>query len=145
MEILSIKNYKKLYLFGFVLLGIAVFFLIRYYYLNDPEVSQEGTVFAVCPFHHITGLHCPGCGSQRAIHDLLHLRIFEAIKHNLIILIVILVLLAKGYAVWSKKYAAAYYYSLTDKSWFTYSIVVVVFVFWVLRNLPFAPFSKLAP
>ena len=141
----SIKHYKKFYTYGFVLLGIAVFFLIRYYYLNDPEVSQEGTVFAVCPFHYITGLHCPGCGSQRAIHDLLHLRLYEAIKHNLLIGIVALVILAKGYAVWSQKYAAAYYYNLNNKSWFTYSIVVIVILFWVLRNLPFTPFSKLAP
>jgi len=140
-----IKGYKKFYTYGFVLLGIVVLFLIRYYYLHDPAVSQEGTVFAVCPFHYITGLHCPGCGSQRAIHDLLHLRIFEAIKHNLLILIVTLILLAKGYAIWSKKYATAYYYDLNGKTWFTYALVAIVILFWILRNLPITPFSKLAP
>jgi len=141
----STKKYKKLYTYGFALLGIAVFFLVRYYYLNDPEITQEGTVFAVCPFHYITGLHCPGCGSQRAVHDMLHFRLYEAIKHNLLIAIVAIVLLAKGYALWSKKYATSYYYNLNGKSWFTYSIVVIVILFWVLRNLPFTPFSRLAP
>ncbi len=146
MEISQIKKRSKLFKYGFAFLGLAVLFvLLRYYYLNDPEVSQEGTVFAVCPFHYITGLHCPGCGSQRAIHDMLHLRLFEAIKHNLLIVLVSLVLFAKAYALWSKKYAPTYYYNLNEKSWFTYTIVFVVILFWILRNLPITPFSKLAP
>lgn len=35
-----------------------------------------------CPFKMITGLSCPGCGIQRAIHALLHGEIKEAIQYN---------------------------------------------------------------
>ena len=35
-----------------------------------------------CPFKLITGLSCPGCGIQRAIHALLHGEFAEAIKYN---------------------------------------------------------------
>lgn len=140
-----IKDKKNIRTYGYFLLGIPVFFLIRYYYLNDPAIAQEGTVFAVCPFHYITGLHCPGCGSQRAIHDALHLRLFEAIKHNALLILVTIILMSKGYAWWSKRHLKSYYYDLTGKSWFTYLVVVFVLLFWVLRNIPITPFSKLAP
>ena len=35
-----------------------------------------------CPFKLITGLNCPGCGIQRAIHALMHGEIKEAIHYN---------------------------------------------------------------
>jgi hypothetical protein len=47
--------------------------------LNDPE-GWNLPLF--CPFHSLTGLLCPGCGSMRALHDLMNLRIGEAVRHN---------------------------------------------------------------
>ena len=35
-----------------------------------------------CPFKLITGLNCPGCGIQRAIHAMLHGKFTEAITYN---------------------------------------------------------------
>ena len=35
-----------------------------------------------CPFKLITGLSCPGCGIQRAIHAMLHGKFTEAITYN---------------------------------------------------------------
>lgn len=35
-----------------------------------------------CPFKLITGLQCPGCGSQRALHALLMGHVGEAISYN---------------------------------------------------------------
>ncbi len=48
-------------------------------YLFDPEHSGH---YLPCPFRWLTGWHCPGCGSQRAMHDLLHGRLSEAFGHN---------------------------------------------------------------
>ena len=39
-----------------------------------------------CPFKQITGLSCPGCGIQRAIHALMHGEIKDAIHYNLFLL-----------------------------------------------------------
>lgn len=39
-----------------------------------------------CPFKLITGLSCPGCGIQRAIHALMHGEIKEAIQYNYFLL-----------------------------------------------------------
>ncbi len=48
-------------------------------YIFDPG---KGPGFLRCPFHWLTGWHCPGCGTQRALHDLLHARPGEAFGHN---------------------------------------------------------------
>jgi len=143
--LMAIKTRNIYYKYGYLLLAIPVFFIVRYYYLNDPAIAQEGTVFAVCPFHYITGLHCPGCGSQRAIHDILHVRILEAIKHNAMLVLVLFVVGNKGYALITKRYLPDYYYDLNGKSWFTYAVVGLVLIFWILRNIPVHPFTHLAP
>jgi len=38
-------------------------------YFHDPAAAG---FFPPCPFHYLTGLHCPGCGTLRATHQLLH-------------------------------------------------------------------------
>lgn len=39
----------------------------------------------VCPVHHLTGLSCPGCGSQRALTALVEGHIAEAFSYNYIL------------------------------------------------------------
>lgn len=48
-----------------------------------------------CPFKLLTGLSCPGCGIQRAIHAFLHGKFTEAISYNY-------------YLVYSLPYAASF-------------------------------------
>jgi len=35
-----------------------------------------------CPLHALTGLECPGCGSLRALHSILHLHVMQALGYN---------------------------------------------------------------
>lgn len=46
----------------------------------------EHALMPKCPFKLLTGLDCPGCGFQRAMHALLHGNIKEAIGYNLFLL-----------------------------------------------------------
>ncbi len=62
-----------------ILLLVAGTIALTLLYLFDPATTQG---FLPCPFRTITGLLCPGCGAQRAMHDLLHGRIAEAFAHN---------------------------------------------------------------
>lgn len=39
-------------------------------------------MFPRCTVKTLTGLDCPGCGAQRAIHAMLHGHILEALRHN---------------------------------------------------------------
>lgn len=57
--------------------------LLVLYFLFDPGRYE---LFPQCMFYATTGLYCPGCGSQRAVHNLLHLNIQEAFLNNFLIL-----------------------------------------------------------
>lgn len=52
-----------------ILIVGGLFFLIWIYTVYNP---LESGFFPKCPFKQLTGLDCPGCGSQRAIHFLLN-------------------------------------------------------------------------
>lgn len=55
--------------------GIA---FVIYLAFNDPAKSPAPR----CWFNALTGLQCPGCGSQRAVHAILHGHIAEAWHYN---------------------------------------------------------------
>lgn len=38
--------------------------------------------FPACPFHTLTGLNCPGCGTTRGLHQLLHGHFVAAFELN---------------------------------------------------------------
>src|SRR5688500_6671777 len=44
-------------------------------------------LFPPCPFHAVTGLYCPGCGSTRAAHHLLHGRVATAFDLNALMVV----------------------------------------------------------
>ncbi|MCP4484291.1 MAG: DUF2752 domain-containing protein [Flavobacteriaceae bacterium] len=71
--------YKLLSIIGFFILGGGIY----YFYQNDP--AQSETVFILCVTKNISGVDCPGCGSQRAFHELLHGNFIKAAKLNLTI------------------------------------------------------------
>lgn len=71
---------KKKWIFVVIILVI-----VGYYFLLNPY--EQEYFFISCPFYQISGYQCPGCGSQRAFHELLHLQIFEATKQNALFVI----------------------------------------------------------
>ena len=85
-----------------------------------------------CPFHAVTGLWCPGCGSTRAAYELMHGRFFEAVQNNVLLPVALLVL----------GYCAVYGASRIPARWIRVGGVAVM-AFAVARNL--APLSFLAP
>ena len=52
----------------------------------DPSASRW---FPRCPFLMLTGLKCPGCGTQRAIHALLHGDVLSALRFNALLPVII--------------------------------------------------------
>lgn len=67
--------------------SIAIIFLIILAILYKTYNPNGNNYFPKCPFKELTGLKCPGCGSQRAIHYLLNFDIINAIKENVILVI----------------------------------------------------------
>lgn len=52
--------------------------LLVYYFLNPGDYA----LFPGCQFYRTTGILCPGCGGQRALHFLLHGELGLAFHHN---------------------------------------------------------------
>jgi hypothetical protein len=113
-----------------------------FFYFFDPATSP---IFPPCPFHFLTGLWCPGCGSARALHALIHGRLLAALDLNPLMVVSLPFL---GYAAvsWGLRYLTGSglprIFTAPFWGWF---VVVVVILFWVLRNIPVFPFSVLAP
>lgn len=117
--------------------GLAILFFV----LNPVEHQ----LFPRCVFNALTGYYCPGCGSQRAIHSLLHLDFAGVVSYN-ILFIPAFVLIFYHYSfrifnkIFNTKLPNIFYYRSTP--WIIFGVVMV---FFILRNLPFYPFSVLAP
>ena len=70
-----------------IALVVAVLLVLGFiYYALDPTASA---VFPRCTFLSLTGYKCPGCGSQRAIHALLHGDVVSAFRYNALLLVAI--------------------------------------------------------
>lgn len=80
----------------------------------------------------LTGLPCAGCGSQRAIHSLLHLHIADAVHYNVMVVVLVPVLLVLAVAsFFRKKYPK--FYILTHNKYVANTLLVLVLLWWVLR------------
>jgi len=77
-----------------------------------------------CPFYALTGFKCPGCGTLRGIHHLLHFRIFAAWDMNPLLIVMIPQIVA--FLAWPK----------LSRS-FAASVVVtaMIILHWLLRNI----------
>lgn len=112
-----------------VLGGVAA---IVVYGLLDPA---EHGLFPKCPFLMLTGgLRCPGCGSQRAVHALLHLEFKEAFLYNPMVVISIPFLLLLALAAITKD-TRPEIYEKVNSSLLTKILLVLILGWWVFRNI----------
>lgn len=108
-----------------VALGVFVFFAF------DPT---QVPIFPQCTFHRITGLDCPGCGAQRALHHLLHGEVIAALQFNA--MFVLSLPLAMWYGPRLVYRAFTRQPSGTPPRWLWFYIGAWL-VFGVVRDLPF--------
>ena len=100
-------------------------------------------IYPVCLFHRSTGLLCPGCGSLRAFHQLLHGHLAAAFHFNPL-LISSLPLVAWLTVRFTIRKARGQPAMLNVKPVWLWSALLVLVAFGVLRNLPFPEFAWLA-
>lgn len=97
-----------------------------------------------CPFKAVTGgLDCPGCGTTRAMHQLLNGNVAAAIGLNAFALLALPYLLYSWLA-WALPTVSSFRLPvLRVPAKAIYGLVAVVVAWWVVRNLPWAPFTAL--
>lgn len=125
---------------GGLIFGVSALAVI--FYLLDPG---EYELFPPCLIKSATGFYCPGCGSQRATHSLLHLNVAGVVSNNFLFLPAIL---AIGYHYIHAHLNRMFHINLPNVFYLKNTpliIFIIVLLFWILRNLPNYPFTELAP
>ncbi len=116
-----------------IILLVAAFLLVLglVYYALDPSSS---TLFPRCTFLSLTGYKCPGCGSQRAVHALLHGDLAAAFRYNALLLIAIpwiaLCLFAE-----SRRTRTPRLYARLNAPLLIWLFLAMVLIWWLLRNI----------
>jgi hypothetical protein len=109
--------------------------------IGDP--TTPGGFLPMCPTKALLGLDCPGCGSMRMIYSVLHGDLLEALKFNALALVGV-VLLVSAYLAWTYgRIVGRRVVSWQHHRWAAVVTLVLVSAWFVLRNLPFAPFTAL--
>jgi hypothetical protein len=98
----------------------------------------EHTFYPRCLFHALTGLQCPGCGGTRALYQLLHFHLAEALRLNALVTILAPIAFA-WFLYW--------YWSVTQKGQgptlrvsrpVAACLYVIVLLFTIVRNGAFS-------
>ena len=108
-----------------VIAGIAI------YSTFDPSTVR---FFPRCTFLTLTGLKCPGCGTQRAIHALLHGNFLEAVRFNAMMVASVPLLALYGYAEIVRN-SKPRFYNKVNSTPIILTIFVLVVLWWILRNV----------
>ena len=109
---------------------VAILAAIVYFYF-DPSSSK---LFPRCLFLETTGVKCPGCGSQRAVHALLHGQVGEAWHYNAMLVVAIpligfYLLVSVMQERWQRLYRVLFSRVVL------LSLVGLIVLWWVLRNV----------
>ncbi len=110
-------------------------------WVGDPT-TPHGPL-PVCPTKALLGIDCPGCGSLRMLYSLLHGDLVAAARFNALGLAA-LVLLVWAYLAWT--YGRVVGRRIRGWQHHHRSAAVtlaLVTVWFVVRNIPFAPFTAL--
>ena len=124
------KKQELVTLGALLVLGAAACVIL----LAVPPGSAHAKWLPKCMFHQLTGLYCPGCGATRALSAMLHGDVKASLHNNALLfplLALIVFLLMKPETSLKRPFAV--------------TIVAVVLGFTILRNIPVAPFTYLAP
>ncbi|MEN6521001.1 MAG: DUF2752 domain-containing protein [Armatimonadota bacterium] len=132
------KPRRKFIPFRLALSAAGTLAALTFLYVLNPNISRY---LPPCPFHALTGLYCPGCGSTRAMHQLLHVHILAALDLNPLMVISLPFLL---YSSLKQAFMQSKPEQPVKAIW-VWSIFVVIIIYGIMRNIPVYPFTLLAP
>jgi hypothetical protein len=110
-------------------------------YLFIFEPGRSG-FFPLCPFRALTGFTCPGCGTTRGLHQLLHGNLTAAFMLNpLMVLVTPFLLYALIRHTGSVMLGKPVKGNIVPAK-YIYALFGFVLFFWIFRNTPFYPFPS---
>ncbi len=134
---------KKPKIIFFVIRSTVVSVILWLYFFFD---ASKNHFFPSCPFHTYTHLYCPGCGSQRSLSALLHGNLWRALSFNLLFIISLPLLIYSAIIYTINTFSVnIIQQKLVYSPLFIRLCLWFIIGFFILRNLPFVPFSFLRP
>jgi Protein of unknown function (DUF2752) len=133
MTLTEIEDRRGLAAFTWTVLAVGAVYLFLF------EPGKSG-FFPGCPFRALTGFACPGCGSTRGLHCLLHGQVVAAFEFNPLLILSLPFFL---YALLRYTYAAWRGLPLTwpqPPAKYNWALFAVILSFWIVRNTPAYPF-----
>jgi hypothetical protein len=126
---------KQLYI-KIIISALAIILLLAglvVFYVFDPETHA---FFPRCMFYVLTGFKCPGCGTQRAIHSLLHLNFRQAFSYNALMLLLVPYILLGAYMIFlGGRERFPRLEKIFFGKWAAWIAVGTILIYWVLRNV----------
>src|SRR6266487_2273568 len=110
-------------------------------YLFVFEPGRSG-FFPVCPFRALTGFTCPGCGSTRGLHSLLHGHLVTAFTFNPLLVCSLPFLLLTLVRHTNSVMFGRPMRTNTVPAKYLYALFGAIVFFWVFRNTPLHPFAS---
>ena len=104
---------------------------------------HEPGSYPPCPSRVLTGFHCPGCGTLRALHALVHGDIAQALAYNTLAVLVLPLVITGLFRGMVHDVRGQPPRPLPG--WTLRALLIVIMAYWVLRNVPGPPFDQLAP
>lgn len=117
-----------------LLIAVSLVLILGLFYFSYNPANTQ--FFPKCPVNYVTGLSCPGCGSQRAIHELLHLNFKEAFAYNpLLVASIPYITLGIAFSTESLKtrYPKTRKFLYGQNAW--YVIMAILVLFFIFRNI----------
>ena len=126
---------KVIKIFAGISVILAIVVGVYLYSQYDPE---KYLLFPKCPVYTLTGYKCPGCGSQRAFHNLFQGNLMTAFMYNpFMILLVPYVLLGISIEYIANRLnpIVVRLRSIFFGKWALLVLAVIVVLYTVLRNI----------
>ena len=118
------------------LVAVIILMLIAALYIFYTLNPETHSIFPKCPFLLATGLECPGCGSQRAIHQLLHLNLLAALRYNAFMVLAMPYIF---FGVYLEYFGGKMKHPRLEKiffgRWSALIVLILVISYWILRNV----------
>lgn len=135
----NVKQYRYVKWASFIILFTGI---STYFYFNNPAASP----YPPCPFLFFTGYYCPGCGTSRAFHQILHGNFGNAFNLNPLMVLCIPLIAYLFICLLEPKVKEKCIISrLVFNTTFLKIMLLIILAYWLARNIKFYPFTLLAP
>jgi hypothetical protein len=143
----EVTRRRRLVRFG--LLAVLAVLAVGALLLVAAHHPADYTIFPKCHLYLLTGLHCPGCGLTRSVHALLNGRFSQALAYNVLSPVILpLIAISVTRSLWLWAWGAEAKPGRGPRrwpAWVPVLLTVVLLAYGVARNIPYHPFTLLAP